>query len=531
MELSWITANPLPWAFVVLASVLFYCLSIAIYRVFFHPLARVPGPFWWKISIWPTIWQCAHGKRHLDLLAAHKRYGPVVRIAPDMVSFDTGSSARVIYGPRHANVVKSDFHLTLDATVSAPSLFAIVDKEKHAFRRRVVLQAFTEKAMNDASEFYLRYTRILLDELNKKIGTGWGKVNISDYAIWWTVDVMADLSLGRSFKCLTEPTFRHGIPMMRNGARYTYWAGHLPFRKLVDYALAHPVLSRFGGQAAVDNKNYFDFCEAAIQERIQEEEDAIAAGLVDEKRRKDYIHYLLTAVDPETGQKLTHNELKSDASLLLAAGSDTISNAISGFMFYLGRHRSARERAVAEVRQRFSTADDIRQGPALNACVYLEACILEAMRMAPPVSPSPLERVTVADGIEIDGRWYPAGLTVGTCFYALNFSEAAHREPFAFRPERWIVGETPEDEVRRAKENFFPFSGGHRMCVGRHLATRNLKMLLATLLWHFDFREARHLESGEVSGEEGQSGLYEIEDALISITQGPVLELKARVIE
>lgn len=291
------------------------------------------------------------------------------------------------------------------------------------------------------------------------------------------------------------------------------------------------MLSRFGGQAAVDNKNYFDFCEAAIQERIQEEEDAIAAGLVDEKRRKDYIHYLLTAVDPETGQKLTHNELKSDASLLLAAGSDTISNAISGFMFYLGRHRSARERAVAEVRQRFSTADDIRQGPALNACVYLEACILEAMRMAPPVSPSPLERVTVADGIEIDGRWYPAGLTVGTCFYALNFSEAAHREPFAFRPERWIVGETPEDEVRRAKENFFPFSGGHRMCVGRHLATRNLKMLLATLLWHFDFREARHLESGEVSGEEGQSGLYEIEDALISITQGPVLELKARVIE
>ena len=78
-----------------------------------------------KISIWPTVWQCTRGKRHLDLLEAHRKYGSVVRVAPDMLSFNTGSSARVIYGPRHANLVKSVFHLTLDATVSIPSVFAI----------------------------------------------------------------------------------------------------------------------------------------------------------------------------------------------------------------------------------------------------------------------------------------------------------------------------------------------------------------------------------------------------------------------
>lgn len=169
------------------------------------------------------IWQCAHGKRHLILLEAHQRYGSVVRIAPDMLSFNTGSATRVIYGSRHANVVKSDFHLTLDAAAEAPSVFAMVDKDKHAFRRRVILQAFTEKALSDASEFYVRYTKVLLEELYKKVGEGWGKVNVGDYAMWWAADVMADLSLGRSFRCLTEPSFRHGIPMMRNGARYTYW--------------------------------------------------------------------------------------------------------------------------------------------------------------------------------------------------------------------------------------------------------------------------------------------------------------------
>ncbi|KAG4269311.1 hypothetical protein FPRO04_12088 [Fusarium proliferatum] len=255
-----------------------------------------------------------------------------------MLSYNTGSAARSIYASPHANVRKSDFHLTVDASVSTPSLFSIVDREKYAFRRRVVSQAFTEKAMNDASEFYLKYSKVLFQVLHEKFGTGWAKVDIENYGSWWTADTMGDLTLGRSFNCLTEPTFRRAIPMMRNGLRYIYWAGHLPFRDLIDYVLAHPILSRYGGQSAVDNRNYFDFCETAIQERIKEEQDAFVTGAGGGTRRKDYIHYLLAAVDPATGKKLISSELKSDASLLLAAGSDAMSNAIAGIMFYLARH-------------------------------------------------------------------------------------------------------------------------------------------------------------------------------------------------
>src|SRR4051812_17814529 len=164
------------------------CVYIAIYRVTKHPLAKFPGPLLWRISIWPTIWQCAKGKRHLDLLEAHRKYGPIVRVAPNMLSFDTGSSARTIYGPRHANLVKSDFHLTLDATVSTPSVFAIVDKEVHAFRRRVILHAFTENAMNESGQFCLHYTRILRDELKNTVKNGWTKVNMGEWATWWGAD-------------------------------------------------------------------------------------------------------------------------------------------------------------------------------------------------------------------------------------------------------------------------------------------------------------------------------------------------------
>ena len=221
-------------------------------------------------------------------------------------------------------------------------------------------------------------------------------------------------------------------------------------------------------------------------------------------------------MDPETGQKLSPNELKSDASQLLAAGSDTISNVVASVMFYLSLNERARERAMAEIRGCFKAADNIQQGPELSSCIYVEACMLEAMRMSPPAGPSPLERVVIRNGIEIDGHWFPQGVTVGTCFYALNMNEDVHESPFEFRPERWLVDEDgiigcSAENVQRAKSNFFPFSHGHRMCVGRNLATRNVRTVLATLLWHFDFRVARVLEAGEVSGEEGQTGQFEIQ--------------------
>ncbi|KAF5630183.1 acetyl synthetase [Fusarium sp. NRRL 25303] len=424
------------------------CIVVALYRFFLHLLATFPGPFWWKLSIWLTVWQCARGKRHLDLLAAHRRHGSVVRIGPNMLSYNTGSAARSISASRHANVRKSDYHSTVDASVSTPSLFSIVDREKHAFRRRVVSQAFTEKAMNDASEFYLEYSKVLFQVIHDKVGTGWAKVDIEDYASWWTADTMGDLTLGRSFNYLTEPTFRHAIPMMRNGLRYIYW---------------------------------------------------------------------------------------SDASLLLAAGSDAMSNAIAGIMFYLARHDFARNRAAAEVCHQFASADDILQGPGLAACTYVEACILESMRMAPPVATSPLERVTVGNGIEVDGHWFPAGITLGVCFYALNFNETIHKDPCLFWPERWLSSEngatngfTAED-VQQSKSNFFPFSAGHRHCPAQNLASRNFKVFIANMIWHFDFRPATNLRADESSGEEGQTGLFCIEDALISIVHGPVLEFKARL--
>jgi hypothetical protein len=76
----------------------FLCfLILATYRMFFHPLARIPGP---KLAIFSNVWQAIHVRNGLARELAkslHKKYGPVVRIGPNEVWFDSIDAFKTIY--------------------------------------------------------------------------------------------------------------------------------------------------------------------------------------------------------------------------------------------------------------------------------------------------------------------------------------------------------------------------------------------------------------------------------------------------
>lgn len=71
--------------------------SLAIYRVFFHPLARIPGPRFAAVS---NVWLARHARdgRMLELgKCLHQIYGPVVRVGPNELWFDSKEAFRQIY--------------------------------------------------------------------------------------------------------------------------------------------------------------------------------------------------------------------------------------------------------------------------------------------------------------------------------------------------------------------------------------------------------------------------------------------------
>lgn len=74
-----------------------YLLYLA-YLAFFHPLHKIPGPFLARFSeLWRNI-RYFRGSWLEDVVALHQTYGPVVRIAPNEVSFVDGEALKQLYG-------------------------------------------------------------------------------------------------------------------------------------------------------------------------------------------------------------------------------------------------------------------------------------------------------------------------------------------------------------------------------------------------------------------------------------------------
>jgi hypothetical protein len=57
------------------SSALVYILVTSIYRLFFHPLASFPGPFWARLSVIPSWWHTRLGDRHIWLHSLQEKYG------------------------------------------------------------------------------------------------------------------------------------------------------------------------------------------------------------------------------------------------------------------------------------------------------------------------------------------------------------------------------------------------------------------------------------------------------------------------
>jgi len=74
-----------------------YLLLGAVYRRYFHPLSKYPGPFLASITRWWLAFEIFSGKHEQHIRKLHKKYGSIVRISPNEVVIADPQAVRVIY--------------------------------------------------------------------------------------------------------------------------------------------------------------------------------------------------------------------------------------------------------------------------------------------------------------------------------------------------------------------------------------------------------------------------------------------------
>jgi cytochrome P450 family 110 len=190
----------------------------------------------------------------------------------------------------------------------------------------------------------------------------------------------------------------------------------------------------------------------------------------------DMLDQLMRARRPD-GSALSDREIQVHLSDMVVAGHETTTVAIAWTCYELCRHPEVMRRVVAEI--------DLHPAPrdaaALARMRYLEAVCNESLRLHPPLVF--LSR-TVARPMCVAGHPVPEGMGVSLVLPLIHRDPETFPAPLQFRPERFL-------ERGYRPEQFLPFGGGAKRCLGSSFAVQEMMIVLAGLLSRFRIRLRR----------------------------------------
>ncbi|KAI0180776.1 cytochrome P450-like protein [Hypoxylon sp. FL1284] len=475
------------------------------------------------------------GDRHIHFLEMHKRYGPVFRFGPNRLVVNTTEALQKIYGVK-AYTRKSKWYDIFNSVFDGDDTHSTVHQSTHLKKKKVVATALSDSSLKHLEERLLRNISKFLDRVgdsdtlpSSEIG-GWSSPkNMAKWSNFLTFDILGDICFSNSFQTLDTPDNRDNLEILSRGVSGLDIGGWMP--AIVRLGLGDIL---FPGVA----KGLQQYRE------LSEELTARRFAMNDKANRFDVLSYLIAASEEaeENASRpvFSPTDLVGEIILLITGGTDTTGSAIATTTFYLLHNEVALVRLEEEIRGKFETLEDIRSGPALNACPWLRACIDEAMRISPSV-PGVLPREVLAPGVKIGDDMIPAGTDIVVCHYAIHHNEEYYPDSFSYLPQRWIAqpgsGETVENAAKRvalARSAFCPFSIGPRGCVGKGVALRSIMITVARLVWAYEMRLAPSEEERGTGGPGKGFGRHrpqeqQIKDMFTSKLDGPMVQFRKRL--
>ncbi|KAI1772344.1 cytochrome P450 [Hypoxylon cercidicola] len=462
----------------------------AIWSVYLGPLSLIPGPRLAALTrLYETFYDiCLGGQYTFKIIELHKKYGPIIRIAPGELHISDPDFYDTIYASSSASR-----HVDKDPLFTRFSgldncVFSTIQHELHS-QRRAALSLY----------FSMANVRRLQPVIQERLGVMMRRIddfrdsnevlNVSCMFSALGNDVVNIYSFARCDHKLESPNFD---PSSRDGAlaglRSIHWVKHVPWIHGVVKALPGTVVRRIQPALA----------EFLAQQRISRlQVEGIMTGKNEGWRDREHqtiFHAVLDSKHLPQHEK-TAERLSEEAQVLVMAGTLTTATILELITFWLLRQPETLLRLKQELRSAMPSATpaDMDAIPlaALQALPYLMAVIKEGLRLGYGLS-TRSQRINPDNSIMFVDRKtgkrtvIPPNTPVSITSVAVHRDETIFPQPELFIPDRWLG-----EEAKKLDRYLTSFSRGSRNCLGMNLAYGELHLTLAYIWRVWASREAR----------------------------------------
>ena len=183
----------------------------------------------WAAFRFPYIFSLCRGELVHDISVLHKNYGEIVRVAPNELSYAKKEAWQDIYcyRPGHNAFPKNPIWWG-DFPGRTPSIVSTPDLAAHERMRKLLSHCFSVKALKGQETTVQQHADLIISKFRDRIHDPSGTVvDIVDWYMFFTFDVLGDLGFGESFDCLERSSLHPWIRTIFTYFRIAAFIGSL----------------------------------------------------------------------------------------------------------------------------------------------------------------------------------------------------------------------------------------------------------------------------------------------------------------
>ncbi|KHN97091.1 trichodiene oxygenase [Metarhizium album ARSEF 1941] len=460
------------WSGLAACTWLYVCRCL--YNLYLHPLSRFPGPRLAVLGAFYEFWfdVVQDGQFLWEIGRMHDRYGPVVRInARELHVRDSAYYSSIYAGG--GRVVNKDIASVGPLAAMPHSLLATVDHHQHRARRNHLNPFFSKRAVAAVEPLICERIARLCQRLEAAMESQ-TTVPLDAAFSALTADIITHRFYGEHFDYLGVRDYKNGVTeavlgivRISNLLRFVPWL--LPALQMTPIWVVRVILPAFA-----------DFL--ATREEIK---DRILASLRGKESTGPGPSSVIVSAlgdDRVPAAERDIDRLLDEGSVVLFAGTETTSRALSVGMFHLLSDKTHLDKIRRELRALAFTPGRGYRSAELEALPYLTGVVNESLRLSfGPVARLP--RVAVDESLQCNGFTIPPGTPVSQSTYFVHTDPAIYPDPHSFRPDRWIQAASDGFPLHRY---LVSFTKGSRQCIGIQMAYTELYLAVSTLVSTFD---------------------------------------------